>query len=139
MDTYSRSYGQRDAISLPDGYDGIALREVNSSENRDTGPTLEEKSDAKRCDGEACEGTSARCENADTEVSAKEDGESFLASVPFLRGIFDAGKIPFLSSVKMPHIGYQEILIIGAALLMLFSKNGDKECAIILGLLLFVH
>ena len=36
-------------------------------------------------------------------------------------------------------LGAEELLIIGLALFLLFSKEGDKECAIILLLLLFVN
>ncbi len=43
-----------------------------------------------------------------------------------------------LSSLSMPEIGTEEILIIAAAAYLFFSKDGDKECAIILLLLLFV-
>ena len=44
--------------------------------------------------------------------------------------------LPFLS--KDIHIGSEEVLIAAVALFLLFSKNGDKECAIMLLLTLFV-
>ena len=127
---------------MPDGYDGIALREMDSGENRDTGTHLPIAEAVERCDEEPHENKNPWEGEKDIAASARESdgdgGGGILSSLPFIRGIFDAKKIPFLSSVKIPRIGLEEILIIGAALLMLFSKSGDIECAIILGLLLFV-
>lgn len=55
------------------------------------------------------------------------------------------GRIPILSSLlpnglglSMPNIGTEEILIICAAAFLFFSKNGDKEAAIMLIILLFI-
>ena len=50
-------------------------------------------------------------------------------------GLFDCGGF-----FKDGHLslGTEEILIIGIALLLLFNKSGDKECAIMLLLLLFI-
>ena len=40
--------------------------------------------------------------------------------------------------IKMPSIGAEEILLIVAAAFLFFSKDGDKECAILLVILLFL-
>ena len=142
-DTYTRSYtGEREPINLPSGYDGIALREEKIDEKRDTGATLQQNyeneggvSDANATATNPWERASA--EPAAAAVGAREGGGIF-GNIPFLSGLFEGGKIPFLSSVKPPRIGFEEMIIIGAALLMFFSKNGDKECAVILILLLFI-
>ena len=60
------------------------------------------------------------------------------SSIPLLSGLF-SGNIPLLSGIKMPTIGIEEILIIATAAFLIFSKNGDRECAILLLLLLFVN
>ena len=132
---YSRSYiGQPASARIPDGYDGVAIREPETSEKLDTGgantenfanqesPTLnpwEEKTPEKR-------------EEKEESVGAF----SFLGGS--LGGLFNGAKLPFLGSLKMPKIGTEEILILAAAAYLLFSKDGDRECAIILILLLFV-
>ena len=61
----------------------------------------------------------------------------FLASVPFLgkffpRGIFGT---QINSSFKF---GTEELLIIAVAAFLFFSKDGDRECALILLALLFI-
>lgn len=62
------------------------------------------------------------------------------AKPALLSGIFRGGldgilKIPLLKGLNL---GIEEILIGATALFLLTSKNGDKECAIMLLLLLFV-
>ena len=151
---YTRSYGgdKTDMPIPPDRYDGIAISEELSAQNRNTGPTLTDFSPPDEVVGDYRVETKNPWEREAVEAPAAADGsgESVSASVgaresglfsgiPFLSGLFGGGNIPFLSSVKMPRIGIEEILIIGAALLMFFSKNGDKECAIILALLLFIN
>ena len=151
---YTRSYGgdKTDLPIPPDRYDGIAISEELSAQNRDTGATLTDFSPPDEgavdrrvetknpWEREAVETSSAANdsdESVTASVGARESG--LFSGIPFLSGLFGGGSIPFLSSVKMPKIGIEEILIIGAALLMFFSKNGDKECAIILTLLLFIN
>ena len=45
----------------------------------------------------------------------------------------DFGKLSF------PKIGTEEILIIGLAIFLFLSRDGDKECAVLLLLLLFIR
>ena len=55
------------------------------------------------------------------------------ASIPILSSIFGSGK-----GLKFENFGIEEILIIATAAFLFFSPEGDKECAIILLLLLFI-
>lgn len=56
-----------------------------------------------------------------------------------LGGLFGSlGSLSLPLSLKDIHIGTEELLIAGVALFLLFSKNGDKECAIMLLSSLFV-
>lgn len=55
--------------------------------------------------------------------------------LPF--GGFSSRALPF--SLSLSRIGTEEILLIIAAAYLLFSKSGDRECAIILFILLFVN
>ncbi len=62
----------------------------------------------------------------------------FLEKLP-LAGLFKrGGLLGEHIGIKFPKIGTEEILIIAMALLLFFSKSGDKECAIMLALLLLV-
>ncbi len=79
----------------------------------DTRETDMENEDAKMCDSTPVGGAS----------SILPRGLRTLLGKDFLRGF---------------KIGGEELLIIAAVLFLLLSKDGDKECAILLGLLLFI-
>ena len=53
--------------------------------------------------------------------------------------ILSALGLPFLDRIKMPRIGSEELLIIAAAAFLFLSKDGDRECAVMLRLLLFIR
>lgn len=40
--------------------------------------------------------------------------------------------------LKNFHLGWEELLILGVAALLFFSRDGDKECALMLLLLIFI-
>ena len=126
---YTRSYPDKDGgIYIPESYGGTALRE---RENEIEKVQNESPSAANQDDEKKSEAT-------DTPVfSLKEDG--------LLRGVFK--KLPFVSvfgdlfengKFGLQSLGTEEILIIAAAAFLFFSKEGDKECAIMLILLLFI-
>ena len=73
------------------------------------------------------------------EPTAEEKSEQASASVPLLGGLFGKGSLPFLDGIKMPKIGTEELLILAVAAFLFFSKNGDRECALILLFLIFVN
>ena len=109
-------------------------------------PEIEEKPTLpENYDGTAfLEAPAPQTENEAVEASAKTDGEEDVSAVGggFLSSL---GRIPFLSgffgnrgAIKFPKIGSEEILILGTAALLFFSKEGDKECALMLLFLLFI-
>ena len=67
------------------------------------------------------------------ECEEKAGGTQSVFRSLFSKG-FDLKAMPFLKK----GFGTEEILIIGIAAFLLFSKDGDKECAIILLLSLFL-
>ena len=108
---YSRSYYPEDTHpSLPDGYDGVAFSEGIDNITTDNQPSQEQK-----------------------EAVSTSGGASILS------GLFGSGGLFGIEGIKMPKIGTEEILIIATAAFLLFSKNGDKECALILLFLLFIN
>lgn len=122
---YSRSYypESTDRPTPPENYDGTAFME------RDGGEILNEET------VEASVGESK-------EIPAhKSIGSSglFSGGIPLLSGLFDKGGLLGGLGLKIPSIGTEEILIIATAAFLLFSKNGDRECALILLLLLFIN
>ena len=138
---YSRVKGEPESrIIIPENYDGTAF--IQSVEDgakpqgeRNIKVIGELTADAKlspqqpQKNGEAC------------EASADEDGASvgaFFEKIPFggqLSRWF--GALP-ARGILPKKFGTEEILIIATALFLFFSKSGDKECAIMLGLLLLV-
>ena len=109
---YSRSYTDT-ALSIPDGYSGTAF-----TEPKDPPP-----SEAEEVAVSAEEGR-----------KSEESGvfSSLLSKLP-LGGLLGKGV-----SLRLPHIGTEEILIIMAAAFLFLSEDGDKECALMLLLLLFI-
>ena len=116
---YTRSFYGEDStqINIPDNYNGTALREGN--------------------DNEFTQGEQFQPEekNEPTMSEAKRD-DGFLGifkNLPFGR-LFEGNGI-FRKNMK---IGTEELILIGVAALLFFGKNGDKDCALWLFLLLFI-
>ena len=110
---YTRSFSDR-GISPPDGYDGTA---IPVSERR---YEPEEDADCNECQGEVPVHSEPRSKNIFSDL--------FGGSLGNLFGGFGGIK----------SLGLEEILIIIAALYLFFSKDGDKECGIMLFVLLFI-
>lgn len=124
---YSRSYYPEspERLSLPENYDGTAFMERNDTE---AAPDVAESSVS---------------ENTEIPVHKNIDSGnglfSGLGNIPLLSGLFDKGGLLGGLGLKMPNIGTEEILILATAAFLFFSKNGDRECALILLLLLFIN
>ena len=112
---YSRSY--KDAsVPLPEGYSGTAFTEPWESGESQDEPEIGSAIDENR-------------EAASASAHAPSDRSSFGG---VLGGLFSG------AGLHMPKIGTEEILILAAAAFLFFSEGGDKECANLLLLLLFV-
>jgi len=130
---YTRSYYPEDGeIKIPEKYDGNAFREeVNEERGEEASENQPKEPQVLRAPwdgGETAE-----------EVMAKSDGArwgfgGFLDKLPF-KGITDA--LPFFKGGNF-HLGNEEILILAIALFLFFSRGGDKECAVMLLLLLWI-
>ncbi len=114
---YAQGYRDNSTISIPEGYDGTAISQVGQQEPDDISAVP----------------TSA---DGSVKVGARESKGGFLSELPFgniLSGIF--GKANF----GLHKIGFEEILLAIGALYLFFAKDGDKECAIMLAILLFIN
>ena len=148
MYTKPKNYYTEDGerVKIPEKYDGTAFLEPINDEPK---PHIQEpsahteaipqKRDVKispviednREEDEAA---------AETSAAAGFDGgflSSLLRSNPF-------GKLGSIFSKKdgadlLSSFGTEELIIIGIALFLLFSRTGDKECALILAGLLFIR
>ncbi|MBR2466185.1 MAG: hypothetical protein IKB38_04570 [Clostridia bacterium] len=120
---YSRSYFRDTDVqpTPPENYSGTALaeeaceREENGRDAVASVMTEESQSD-----------------NENTE-SVSVFSSLFRGESPITRLFSGGGIKSFISG-----IGTEEILIIAAAALLFFSKEGDRECAVMLLILLFI-
>ena len=122
---YTRTYTEeRSGIIIPDSYGGTALieniqNEKGNGEDRGKNPWEDAKKE-----------TNAANENEETAEAFSPLSKIKMPS--FLSNILGFGNF------SLQKIGKEEILIIAAAAFLFFSKEGDRELAIILLLLLFL-
>ncbi len=125
---YSRNFYQdsNDQLNIPNNYDGTMFQD---HENQHFEPNVPEVSFNEAQDAAVCNMSRGR-ENSMAEGFGR---------LPFLSGLFGRdGFLPGLN-LKMPKIGTEEILILVTAAFLIFSKSGDRECGILLLLLLLVN
>lgn len=125
---YSRSYIEEpEVLTPPANYDGnVFSDEAKYEKNHTCPPTNEDfaQSAASAAAGEA------------TAVGATPKAP-FSSILGFGKNIF--GGLFGGGGFRLPRLGTEEILIIATAMFLLFSKEGDKECAILLLLLLLIN
>ncbi len=129
MSVYTRSFQDTDERMIPENYDGIKFREGDVF---------------KECPPDAPEACECGLNAADVGGSEECAGRTKREREPFAFGSLFK-RLPSILSHELPmgkylpkHFGTEELLIIGAALFLFFGKSSDKECAVMLILLLFV-
>ena len=131
---YSRSYIGNDApVTVPEGYDGIAMK--------DSPTNVSDGYQETKSTGVSEKAPQLNPWEADRPTKPEEKEESvgaFSAPGSSLGTLLSGLKLPIVGALKLPRIGTEEILILAAAAYLLFSKGGDKECALMLIILLFV-
>lgn len=117
---YTQSYGTDREIKIPESYGGIAFSEP-----------------------EAEDGTAIHSEATEDAAPAMREGgggggfDLFGLGKLLPKGLFSG--VGFDISGLFSSFGAEELLLLGLFFFLFFSKGGDKECAIILLFLLFVH
>ncbi len=130
---YTRPYNDEPhGIVIPESYGGTLLRESERPiKNVEEAPNEAHETSVKNP-------WEKEAESPREEVHKKEESaEAFssLSNLPFGNFLTKLGKN---SKFSLQKIGTEEILIIATAAFLFFSKEGDKECAIMLLLLLFL-
>ena len=128
---YSRSFypSEQRRPAFPENYDGTAFSEPPSLSNEPPQETINFIPEP--------EAEPAASESVFTKpcVSSATAG----VKIPLLSDIFGGSGGIFSSGENfLSKIGVEEILIIAVAAFLLFSKDGDIECALMLLLLLFI-
>lgn len=123
---YTRSYNDNiGEIIIPEKYGGTSFVQNGAAEEkaemREDGRNPWEKDEIHSAAKEQSE------ETVSTSTSPLRSGIGGILS-----GLFKT------DTFTLPKIGKEEVLIIATAVFLLFSKEGDKECAIMLLLLLFL-
>ena len=122
---YTRSYSDTVGdIIIPEKYGGTSFVHSSAQEHH-------EAREQTHNPWEGQEQTTAREEDVgeikETSATPTKGGIGAMRSGLFKTDLF-----------TLPSIGREELLIIATAVFLLFSKEGDKECAIMLLLLLFL-
>ena len=121
---YTRSYFSEDeAVRLPEKYDGTVFKE-----------------NAEALSEPECKISEETVGTAVGEKSEESVFSRLFERLPF-GSLFKKGKGAFpikLDKCRIESFGTEELLIIAIALYLFFSKDGDKECAIMLAILVFI-
>ena len=136
---YTRSYfPEEDSISIPKNYDGNAFGDTSDTVGIPT--SVAEITKISPRDRIAIEDSiENEPEAEEIQVSSRSIEKEASAFKGFQLGKFLPDGLKSLLNFDSFHIGTEEILIIALALFLLFSKGGDKECSIILLLLLLIN
>ena len=124
---YTRTYFTgSDKLSIPENYDGNAFRESAAADS------------AASLDSQSSDNTVLEKENENHDKASAVS--SFFERLPFKNFFSVLPKKSFFNGEEklFKNFGYEELLIALLTLYMFFSKEGDKECAVMLLLLLFV-
>ncbi len=139
---YSRGFGIPSSdVKIPEKYDGTALIDIPTEDEKvnpysipvfsDTG-----KKEVKISPGDISSETSSEVKDYSNEnEESKESGIFSFAPIKLISKIIP-NRLDFGNLV--PKIELEEIIILGLAILLFFSKSGDKECALILLALIFI-
>lgn len=139
---YSQSFfnAGRD-ISPPENYDGTAFSEIPNQSEAKPQKIESVKNEIKfspKSDELDCE--CAHCNEKYDDCKSENDcGRGGFFGIDFsgmLGSLFSGSK---LSSFIPKDFGFEEILIIGLALFLLFSPQRDIECALLILALIFIR
>ncbi len=141
---YTRSYKQDGAPIIPESYSGVAFREPEVEPIPEDAPRGVAKSADIRFtspeppDPRLTATVSAEPSPEEETVEAGGILSSISEKLPF-GGLFSGLSGFDISKLGLAKIGTEEILIIGLAIFLFLSRDGDKECALLILLLLLVH
>ena len=133
---YTRAYyPEEQKITVPENYDGTALRECSGT-TESAEPS--EVDTPLRASWDIPKEIEVKEDESDTVRSRPKESDGFFSGLRKkfpISNIFSGLDIFRDGSLKL---GSEEILLIGVALFLFFTKGGDKECAIMLLLLLLI-
>ena len=139
MTMYSRTY-EKDLHTVPESYSGVAFREPDPVPE-DAPKSIPRSADVKFTTSPAPPDPNLTAKSPDVNTEAIESvgaSPGFLERLQLGKMFTGISGLDF-SRFSLPNIGMEEILIVGLALFLFFSKEGDKECAVLLALLLLIR
>lgn len=121
---YAQSYQDEKLLGIPDTYSGTALRDTQGLLNEEAERSTEVSASKNPW------------ENESKDESAEKSGKGWLSDV------FDSitSQLGLKARTRNFNLkfGTEELLIIGVAAFLLFSKERDIECALMLAALLLI-
>lgn len=123
--TYDRNPGE---IIIPERYGGTSFSQSSTD-------------DKSACDAEECVAKNPWENEEDIHTSVAQTDEEAVETSSFKEKLSSIGIVSKIFNndlFSLQKIGKEEILIISTAIFLLLSKEGDKECAVMLLLLLFM-
>ena len=138
---YSRGFGAPTDVKIPEKYDGTALMDI-SCETEPEPRSTPVFSDTVKRDIKVSPIDKAK-DNCENEATEPNDDEKTAAA-----GIFSRIPLRLISKIIpgelnfktfIPKMELEELIILGLAVFLFFSKSGDKECALILLALIFIN
>ena len=138
---YSRGFGTAGDVKLPEKYDGTALIDLPPEEEKSSPQQMPLFSDTQKREVKISPNeisTDAHTEaaaNAEKSEETKDAGLFSFAPLKLISKIIPDGS--HLGKL-IPKIEIEELIILGIAAFLFFSKSGDKECALMLFALIFI-
>ena len=120
------------AYTPPGNYDGTAfMRTESESAPQERPPRVIGEPTGETKLSPLLEGGGIPALDPEPSEKAGLINDSVASGLPLFSGL---GALPF----KLPSLSFEDLLILAVAAFLFFSKSGDKECAIMLAVLLFI-
>ena len=133
---YSRNYYTDEAqLKIPENYDGTALIDERCKDN--SPPTIDsiEGERENECSVSTAE---SDAEAASLRLNMSDRYSEKAGGFDILSLLSDRGLKNLSLKSLIPNFGTEELLLLALAAFLLFSKTGDKECAILILVLIFI-
>lgn len=138
---YSRGFGTGGDVKIPEKYDGTALIDIPVEEEKVPTQQMPLFSDTQKREVKISPSEIPTDTHNEESVGTEKSEETADA------GLFSFTPLKLITKIipdgthlgkLIPKIEIEELIILGIAAFLFFSKSGDKECALMLLALIFI-
>ncbi len=138
---YSRGFGTSGDVKLPEKYDGTALIDIPVEEEKSPPQQMPLFSDTQKREVKISPSEIPNDTHNEESIGTEKSEETADAA------LFSFAPLKLISKIipdgtrlgkLIPKIEIEELIILGIAAFLFFSKSGDKECALMLLALIFI-